>query len=451
MSLFSSKKLDHLIDSHKSKTGRRLTIREVAKETEISPAYLTLLKNGQRNNPSMDVVVKLSQFFKVAPEELLEDNEIKTTDSRTMAEPASDTQMERTLQLCEQMIKTNNSAQAIDLLQLLESSPEAQRPDLQTEIQLTKARALLGLQRLDEANQVVETCLEQPLTTRQRATSLYLLARIHFFRERYTLTLADLLQAKELAEACQDQELLYQIHYSLGITYKETYEYGSSIYHFECAQRMFPSSLPLQQKGHMLMGMGNTYLRLMSVGAAMSAYEGAEAIYRECGDQTLIAAVRHNIARVKMIEGKYEEAIAALQESLKTHQLVGEHIGIAADLLETAHCYKALEQWDKVREFAFRASVTYENGNKLGLAAQAKLLMIEAAVYGQQAGELKAPLDDIIVVFRELEWHLFLAQAYHLKATVLLQAGQSEEALAMSLEALELYGKYAQQPVKGTE
>ncbi|MGZ4111418.1 MAG: hypothetical protein ACXVP5_03155, partial [Tumebacillaceae bacterium] len=66
-------------------------------------------------------------------------------------------------------------------------------------------------------------------------------------------------------------------------------------------------------------------------------------------------------------------------------------------------------------------------------------------------GELKAPLDDIIVVFRELEWHLFLAQAYHLKATVLLQAGQSEEALAMSLEALELYGKYAQQPVKGTE
>jgi tetratricopeptide (TPR) repeat protein len=445
LSLFSANKFDMLIERHKAKTGRRLTIREVAKETSISPAYLTLLKNGQRNNPSMDMVIKISHFFQVPPEELLEDGAEHVSNRPAAIETRvpSDLQAERTLEMCEQLIASKSEAQALELLNLLQDTA-AYSPQFQITMELIQAQALLGLKRYDECKEILAACLTHPLSKEQKAKALHLQGRIYYVSEKYSQAIAELLEASELAEEAQAKGLLYQIHYLLGICYKETYEYGSSIYYFESAQRLFPSTLPILRKGHLLMGMGNTYLRLMSLGAAMSAFVAAERIYQEVGDQKFIADIQHNIARVKMMEDEYEAAILLLQESLKTHQVVGDHLGIAADLLEIANCYHHLQQWEKVREFAFRSSVTFENGNKQGLAAQTKLLMLEAMLQLKIVdSSMYQILDEIIGVFLGLEWHLLLANAYHLKARLLVEEEQAEEALTFSMKALDLYGQYA--------
>lgn len=444
MSLFSAKKLDRFIDEYKSKTGKRLTIREIAKETKISPAYLTLLKNGQRQNPSMDVVVKLSQFFQVAPEDLLEGTELQMTESKQAEKPVL-SQTDRTLHLCQQLIETNSATQALDLLAMLEGTPEAKQKGYQIEFQLTKAKAMLSLWKLDEAMNIVDECFTLDVTTHERAKIFHMRARILFTRERYKASLCDLVEARKLAESSCDLDLLYQIEYMLGITYKETHEYGSSIYHFETAQRLFPENRPLLQKGHLLMGLGNTYLRLMSVDAAMHAYKEAETIYLEANDPKFIADIQHNIARVKLIEKQYEEAITIFQGSLKIHQTIGDHLGIAADLFEIAHCLKEMEQWEKVREFAFRSSVTYENGNMEGVAAQAKLLMVEAMLRLHDLNSAGRILDEIIKVFEARDWHLYLAHASHLKATLFQGEGKETEALQLSMKALDLYAKYSQE------
>jgi tetratricopeptide (TPR) repeat protein len=452
VSLFSSSKLEDLIESYKVQTGKRLTIRELAKETSISPAYLTLLKNGQRTNPSMDVVLKLSAFFQVDPEELLEDEEAKRGEPKLSEhEPAAGDQARRMLELCEQLIAANSAQQALDLLAILDASGETYSREFRTEIQLARASALIALGRYEESLSLLDECLKDSLAPLLRAKALQICSRARYYSERYALAIENLLEAKGLAEGCGDRELLYRIHFALGLCYNQTHEYGSSLYHYECAARLFPENMPPIQKAHLLMGMGNTHLYLNSISASRLAYREAEEIYRNEGERKYLAGIQHNIARADFLEGKYESAIEGFKEALRMHQEAGEHLGIALDHLELAACYKELGKWERVEEHALRASITFENGNKRGMGARARLLMIEAMLQRKtppaNAVEL---INEVIDVFRDLNWHLLVARAYHVKAAWLKEQGREDEALALSLQALDLYGTYAE-PTMMTE
>lgn len=50
---------------------RRVTLRQLAKDTQISPSYLSLLLSGQRELPSPEIVTLIAKALGLAPHTLL--------------------------------------------------------------------------------------------------------------------------------------------------------------------------------------------------------------------------------------------------------------------------------------------------------------------------------------------------------------------------------------------
>jgi tetratricopeptide (TPR) repeat protein len=453
MSNFSADRLDTLIDTLKRKTGRRWTIREIAREVDISPGYLTLLKKGQRSKPSMDVIMKLSQFFSVAPEQFFEGEggpQLHATPLDGGLEPApvrtdEEGQARQTLQVCENLVANGSYRQALDLLAMILGA--AAPSPLKKEARFLKARALLGLRQYDDAMSMVESYLDPENRSIDRAQALSIRGRMKVQTDRIEEAIRDFLEALELvahAEASNEhdrvEELLYRIHFTLGVCYMERGEYGASIYHWEMANRWFPVSYSVNTRAHLLMGMGNTYLRLQNWQAAERAYEQSEELFRELGDPKFLADIKHNMARIDMLNSRYPEALEKFKACMQAHQSAGDHLGIGNDLYEMALCDKELAGWEQVSELALRAMVTFENGNVLRMAAKAKLLLTEARLQlGGTPEQALVSIGEVKAVFEELSLHTELSKVLRLQAEICQRMGDHEEALKLSMQAYDLY------------
>lgn len=447
MSTFSAKKLNQLIDHLKYITGHRWTIREIAEKTDISPAYLTLLKNGQRTNPSMDMVLKLSEFFNVPPDDLLE-AEIgsgagtqRTVESYEMTTPSP---IRQTIQMSEQLIQSNNPQQALELLKLIRTDYlQEEMPDLYQEAELARASALVALRQYEEAEPILATVSQEGMPASNRLKALYLQSRMLYQQEKYRPAISSLQAAKDLADSIHDSEYLYKIHYSLGLCYNQSSDLGASIYHYEMAYHFFPESLHLVHKAHLSMGMGLTYMRLHSLNKAREIFQYAYQIYNDLGEIKYRADIEHNLACIDTINGEYEAAVEQFLHCLPAFQSLSDHVGIANTLYQLAICYKEMKRWSEMEDNALRAVITYENLQQKGQAARAHLLLAEAQFQRHpHEADVLPMIDKAYDVFTELDWTVDQAKALYLKATVFQQRGELETALGNSLDALALYSEH---------
>lgn len=446
MSTFSAKKLNQLIDHLKHITGHRWTIREIAEKTDISPAYLTLLKNGQRTNPSMDMVLKLSEFFTVPPDDLLETedgtaNGHRTVESYEMTTPSP---IRQTIQMSEQLIQSNNPHQALELLKLIRTDYLLEEaPDLYQEAELVRAAALVSLRHYEEAILVLQTVSQEGVPVLNRLKAFYIQSRMFYQQEKYRPAISSLQAAKELADSIHDQEYLYKIHYSLGLCYNQSGDLGASIYHYEMAYHFFPESLPQIHKAHLSMGMGLTYMRLHSLNKAREIFQYAYQIYNDLGEVKYRANIEHNLACIDTINGEYEAAIEQFLHCLPAFQSLSDHVGIANTLYQLAICYKEMKRWSEMEANALRAVITYENLQQNGQAAKANLLLAESQFQrNPHESDVLPMIDKANEVFEELDWTVDQAKALYLKAMILRQRGELETALGNSLEALALYSEH---------
>lgn len=51
--------------------SRGLSLKDVEKEIELSASYINRLENGNRSNPSMDSLDRLSTFYGISPEKVM--------------------------------------------------------------------------------------------------------------------------------------------------------------------------------------------------------------------------------------------------------------------------------------------------------------------------------------------------------------------------------------------
>lgn len=61
----------------KYRAQKNLSQRELAEKAEVTPAYIALLETGDRENPSTNILLKLSKALQVPISKLLELDEAK--------------------------------------------------------------------------------------------------------------------------------------------------------------------------------------------------------------------------------------------------------------------------------------------------------------------------------------------------------------------------------------
>lgn len=54
-----------------------ITKSELSRKIGVSPSYITMLENGEKANPSFEILVKLSRVFNISYTELIEDTDIE--------------------------------------------------------------------------------------------------------------------------------------------------------------------------------------------------------------------------------------------------------------------------------------------------------------------------------------------------------------------------------------
>jgi transcriptional regulator with XRE-family HTH domain len=76
-----SEKIDYLFRTVKREDGREYTYDDVEQGTggRVSRSYVWKLRHGRNNNPSLDVIESLAQFFKVPPSYFFEDEATAST------------------------------------------------------------------------------------------------------------------------------------------------------------------------------------------------------------------------------------------------------------------------------------------------------------------------------------------------------------------------------------
>jgi len=86
-----SEKIDHLFHTVRRHDGREYTYDDVEQGTEarVSRSYVWKLRHGRNNNPSLDVIEALAQFFQVKPEYFFATERIDEARAHEMAAVAA--------------------------------------------------------------------------------------------------------------------------------------------------------------------------------------------------------------------------------------------------------------------------------------------------------------------------------------------------------------------------
>lgn len=66
-------RLNKLFEEVRDSNNNEYTNADIARQTDITPAYISRLRSGQADNPSYKVIDALSKFFQVSPNYFFED------------------------------------------------------------------------------------------------------------------------------------------------------------------------------------------------------------------------------------------------------------------------------------------------------------------------------------------------------------------------------------------
>lgn len=440
---FSSVKLGEQIGLLMWRTGRRWSVREIAKAAGLSPAYLTFLRNGSRTNPSEDTVGKLCKFFRIERDELLEPFQHGESDGAG-TEQEQIPFAKRTLNFCKELLHANNPDQVVELLSLWEDSfDDAEMPEVYQEKQVMTVQAFIQQGEFDKAAELLEFCLQHPLSEMMQARVLLVRGHIRHHCEGPQTAVKDYLEALELADGKEDRELLYSLHQWLAAGYRELEEYGLAIYHLEHTLRLFPAEGRLNQKVEHCLQLGQIQLHVRSYEGALQAFRRAESCMEALGDEKKYTTLLYWKAKARIGMHQFEKAAELLQEGLRRQQMEGDPTGVAAFMIELTSCFQKMERWEDMEYYARRAAISYENINEYGEAARAKMLHIKALMHLQKdPAMLEEMLDPVCAVFHTSNWHHELAIAWGIKADLNRLKGKSTEALHISFRALKIYEEY---------
>lgn len=59
---------------------RNISKSELARQINVSPSYITMLENGDKKNPSMEILLKIAKAFNISYSELIKDTNIEFED-----------------------------------------------------------------------------------------------------------------------------------------------------------------------------------------------------------------------------------------------------------------------------------------------------------------------------------------------------------------------------------
>lgn len=449
---FSSAKLEQLIDGLQQRSGRSWTIREISGATGISPAYLTHLRKGSRKFPSLEVIDRLCRFFQIRLFDLIEEGEPDpwlSTQDALEPEPPQATWQERIrqgLDLCNRMIASRDPQHALELLSLLGGSHQfySNDVDLDTEVRLVEAAALIELGELDQAADLLELLLAGAVSDKVRVRALCLQSGICLRRGETAEARAALQAAKEVARAAEDHELIEHVMSALGQYYAKRGEHGAAVYYYEKARQHADGSKGRSEQARVLLQLGIEQMKILNVDAAEWTLCTAKA--QSAPEDGGRADADHYLGRIACLRGDLEAASEHLHRALLAHREAGRCRDAGSDLLMLALCKRRSKRWLDVSDHALESAISFENLNDSRAAARARLLWIEAQLQlGNQEEQLPRLLAEVGEVLDEIDSPLDSARWLQLQAELCRRNGHVELGLSLSLQALSLYEKLTAQ------
>ncbi|MCX7569222.1 tetratricopeptide repeat protein [Tumebacillus sp. DT12] len=443
---FSSAKLEQLIDGLQQRSGRSWTIREISGATGISPAYLTHLRKGSRKFPSLEVIDRLCRFFQIRLFDLIEEGDgdpwLSTQDTPESDPPMATWQgrIRQALDLCNRMIAARDPQHALELLSLLGGSHQffSGERDLEAEMKLTQAAALIELGEFDGAAEVLDALLSGTVSDKVRTRALCLQSEVCLRRGRTAEARSALQAAKTVAMAAEDHELTVHVMSSLGQYYAKLGEHGAAVYYYEKARQQSAGPGGCPEQARVLLRLGIEQMKILNFDAAERTLCTAKA--HSAPDDGVRADADHYLGRLACLRGDMEQAILHLNRALIAHRESGRCRDAGSDLLMLAMCKRRMNNWHDVSEHALESAISFENVNERRSAVRARLLWIESQMQGDHLQEqLSQWLAEIGEELTGVDSPLDSARWLHLQAEMCRRTGHVELGLTLSLQALSLY------------
>jgi tetratricopeptide (TPR) repeat protein len=430
---FSANELNLLI-IEKQKDGER-SLRDIARESGISIAYLSLLRNGSKKNPGPKTMSKLCKYFNVTANELYETGKEGQQEANLTSS---------TIDLCEDLISKGETEKAnVALTMLIEQySSRSEYAYLYHQAVLLQAVALASDGKNDEAARILSGYISEDFPEQIKILAYYQYSRV-LYRQGFFDEATDYAEeGLKLAERTNSQSIILKLHYILGIGYSRAAKHGKSILHYEKALEYFEEA-GLSQQAHILFGLGQTYLFIHDAQSAKEYLQSSQEIYEQLANTKAVGDTKHNLSRCYFLTGKYDIAIELLHEALKLHKETKAVNGVAYDYLELARCAIKIGDLGTARDFATKATITFESVNNFGQSARSSLLHIEVLRLASENTTTQiSMLLEIIDFFETHKWLPELARSLSIYAELTESTEGTVKANEAYKRAVNVYQSY---------
>ncbi len=185
--------------------------------------------------------------------------------------------------------------------------------------------------------------------------------------------------------------------------------------------------------------LGASYYRQGRHDQALAHLRESLTIRRELDDATGQALSLGNLGRIYQRLGRYQEAFACLQESLSISRELGDHRGQAGSLANLGELYQRQGRYEEALA-CLRESLAIRK-HMVDLHGQAQSLGNLGIVHGRQGRyeEALACLRESLTIFQELGDSRSEAESLHELGATLRALGRSEDARACWLDALAIF------------
>ncbi len=394
-----AEKLKNLMGWNLSDRSRRLSLREVARGTGLSHSYLWMLVSGARDNPTADVLERLSHYFGTdisyfhetrgpgsegaqfrgrlvevralihraetdGPEELGPELE-EAWELVCRAGPA-ELAVRVALAYCRCLRSQKAYPKGEAVLRQLSGRWLGKLPlDYEIRVQFQFAVLAYEQARYFEAVERMETCLERIESAGHQTPLLedvwYNLGIYYRRVGRPEDSVRAYLRARELHPDDSGQRLAF-IHMGLGQAYRDCRRYEESLEHLLGALEILTELGDAKWAGAVCNNLGDTLCELGRWREARARYEAGLLAHRMVRYERGAGLNLAGIARCQLELGDPAKALSTVNQALSLLAQLGEKPDWADALLVRARVYTALEEWDKARADLEKAKTCFHEG-----------------------------------------------------------------------------------------
>ncbi|HEU4962576.1 MAG TPA: helix-turn-helix transcriptional regulator [Bacilli bacterium] len=304
-----------------------------------TPSMISQIESD-RARPSYKVLFALADRLDVALDKLLVDVNLNL-------------EYVSTYKMARAMIRAQEYASAIPLLQELLETPRAQISE--TDIMYELGECYVQTDQLAAASKLFAEVQEQGTLRQDHGTiaqAMKQLGRIEFLSKRYQLAIYHWQRALEEADKMEerDVELEGTLHYHLGEVLTKTGQVFEALAHFEAATALFDRVRNLTEMAHVYKGMGSAYRMADHLDKATDFSEKAAALFETLDEVLLSLRQKVETAALYLAGGRLEEAERLLTEALTRFRERGDREEEGRALVVYAKWQWAREQVDAAEE-----------------------------------------------------------------------------------------------------